>query len=129
MHVIPPAVPSETWTTRQTLTVSKKKKKKKIINNFLTHHPPYRHHVSTKSLLTFSANFNFLKMPLTVLTYTTSWHNSPALTLVSPLRPLIIQSTLYTPRKGNHPHHHHPRAFHPLPPSSHPTTAPPPPTP
>src|SRR5258708_22918008 len=34
--------------------------KKKIINNFPVHHLPYCHHISTKSLLTFSANFNFL---------------------------------------------------------------------
>src|SRR5258708_37574839 len=29
-------------------------------SSFFTHTPPYGHHVSTKSLLTFSANFNFL---------------------------------------------------------------------
>src|SRR6266481_4970531 len=37
-------------------------------------------------------------MPLTVLTYATSCHNSPALIHASPLQPLIIQSTLYTPQ-------------------------------
>src|SRR5260221_13426337 len=29
-------------------------------SSFFPHTPPYGHHVSTKSLLTFSANFNFL---------------------------------------------------------------------
>src|SRR5260370_34071965 len=67
-------------------------------------------------------------MPLTVLTYTTSCCYSPALTHVSPLRLLIIQSTLYTPWEG-HPHHHHHHACHPLPQSScpsHPNPHPPP---
>src|SRR5258708_40365347 len=36
------------------------KKKKKIISNYPTHHSPYHHHISTKSLLTFSANLIFL---------------------------------------------------------------------
>src|SRR5258708_505774 len=58
-------------------------------------------------------------MPLTVLTYATSLHYSPALTHASLLQLLIIQSTLYTPWQGhhhhNHPHHHHHCACPPLP--------------
>src|SRR5258708_22592402 len=84
-------------------------------------------------------------MPLTVLTYTTSFHFSPTLTHASLLRLLIIQSTLYTPWQGhhhhnhphhNHPHHHHHHACHPLPqssclshPNSHPHLPPLPPPP
>src|SRR5258708_7053289 len=71
MHSIPPKVPSKTRTTHQTL-ITPKKKKKIIIILFINtnnsnlpapHYPPYHHHIFTKSLLTFSPNFNFLNIP------------------------------------------------------------------
>src|SRR5258708_3167195 len=70
MHSIPPKVPSKTRTTHQTL-ITPKKKKKIIIILFINtnnsnlpapHYPPYHHHIFTRSLLTFSPNFNFLNL-------------------------------------------------------------------